>query len=119
MRPDRRFIKGVTALASGLLLVSGAQPWALAGERPSSLQVTSVKLAGELLEVTLINSAKGQVTGKIVLQVRLRNGERTLVEVPFAVSGGQRSSSPGPPPTRWSRSTRLGSSLMTALRSDW
>jgi hypothetical protein len=90
MRPDRRFIKGVTALASGLLLVSGAQPWVLAGERPSSLQVSSVKLAGELLEVTLLNSAKDQVTGKIVLQVRLRNGESTLVVVPFAVSGGQK-----------------------------
>jgi len=90
MRPDRRFIKGVTALASGLLLVSGAQPWVLAGERPSSLQVSSVKLAGELLEVTLLNSAKDQVTGKIVLRVRLRNGESTLVVVPFAVSGGQK-----------------------------
>jgi len=90
MRPDRRFIKGVTALASGLLLVSGVQPWALAGDRPSSLQVSSVKLAGELLEVTLLNSAKGQMTGKVILEVRMRNGERTLVILPFVVSGGQK-----------------------------
>jgi hypothetical protein len=90
MRPDRRFIKGVTALASGLLLVSGVQPWVFAGERPSSLQVSSVKLAGELLEVTLLNSAKGQMTGKVILEVRMRNGERTLVMLPFVVSGGQK-----------------------------
>jgi hypothetical protein len=89
MRPVRHFRAGVTALAGGLLLLSGANPVLSAGEGPSALYVASYKQIGDVVEVTLLNPNLKALAGKLVIEVII-DGETTLAVVPFTSRGGQK-----------------------------
>ena len=89
MRPARRYKTGVTALAGGLLLLSGMSPVISAKEGPSALYVASYKQIGDIVEVTILNPNPGTLTGNLVVRVMI-GGESTLAVVPFTVSGRQK-----------------------------
>jgi hypothetical protein len=88
MRPARCYKTGVTALAGGLLLLSGVNS-VLAKEGPSGLYVASVKQLGDIVEVTLVNPNSGALTGKLVVTAVV-DGKTTLAVVPFTAWGGQK-----------------------------
>jgi len=89
MRPTRLQRTGATAVAGGLLLVSGLHPLTYGGEASAPIWIAGYKVIGALVELTLINPGQELVTGKIVVEVTL-DGKRTLAQVPFTVWGGQK-----------------------------
>ena len=89
MRQTHRFRTGVTALAGGLVLLSGVNPVLSAKDGSTALYVASYKLIGDVVEVTLVNPGSKAVSGTLVFEVVV-HGERTLATVPFTVWGGQK-----------------------------
>jgi hypothetical protein len=89
MRPTRLQRSGITAVAGGLLLVSGLHPLTYGGDASLPLWLAGVKAVGNVVEVTLLNPGKGLVTGKVVIAATA-DGERTMAEVPFTAWGGQK-----------------------------
>ena len=89
MRPTRAYRSSVTALAGGLLLLSGIQPAFLASEGSSTPYIASYKQIGDVVGVTLVNPGTKAQTGRLVLAL-LVDGEKTLAVVPFTVMGGRK-----------------------------
>jgi hypothetical protein len=89
MRPTRLQRTGATALAGGLLLVSGIHPLTYGREASAPIWMAGYKIIGTLVELTLINPGQGLVTGNVVIEVTV-DGKRTVAHVPFTVWGGQK-----------------------------
>ncbi len=89
MRPTRLQRSGVTAVAGGLLLVSGLHPLTYGGEASPPLWLVGTKAIGNVVEVSLLNPGKELITGKVVITATV-DGERTMAEVPFTAWGGQK-----------------------------
>ena len=89
MRPTRAYRSSVTALAGGLLLLSGAQPAFPATEGSSTPYIASYKQSGDLVRVALVNPGSRAQSGTLVLQLVV-NGEKTLAVVPFTVMGARK-----------------------------
>jgi len=89
MRPTHSFRTGVTALAGGLILLSGVNPVLFAKEGSTALHVASCNQIGDVVEVTLVNPGSKALSGTLVFEVVV-DGERTLATVRFTVWGGQK-----------------------------
>jgi len=89
MRPSRAYRSSVTALAGGLLLLSGAQPALLASEGSSTPYVASYKQIGDMVRVALVNPAAKAQNGSLVLELVV-DGKKTLAVVPFTVMGARK-----------------------------
>ena len=89
MRPARAYRSSVTALAGGLLLLSGAQTALTAAEGSSTPYVASYKQIGDLVRVALVNPDSKAQTGSLVLELVV-DGEKTLAVVPFTIMGARR-----------------------------
>ena len=88
MRPTRLRRTG-SAVAGGLLLVSGMLPLTFGGGKTSPLEVVGHEQIGNLVEVTLLNPGTETITGKVVILVATDGGS-TQALVPFTVWGGQK-----------------------------
>jgi hypothetical protein len=89
MRPTRLQRTGATAVAGGLLLVSGLHPLTYGGEASAPIWVAGYKMIGTLVELTLMNPGQDLVTGKVVVEVTV-DGKRIIAHLPFTVWGGQK-----------------------------
>jgi hypothetical protein len=89
MRPTRTYRTGITALAGGLILLSGVTPAPAAKGGAGTLQIASVKLVGDAVEVTLVNTGSETLRATLVFEVVV-DGERTLAMVPVTAWGGQK-----------------------------
>jgi len=89
MRPTRLQRTGATAVAGGLLLISGLHPLTYGGEASASIWMAGYKIIGTLVELTLINPGQGLVTGKVIVELTF-DGKRSVAQLPFTVWGGQK-----------------------------
>ena len=89
MRPTRLQRTGVTAVAGGLLLVSGLHPLTYGREASAPIWMAGCKIIGTLVELALMNPGEDLATGTVVVEVTI-NGKRTIAQVPFTVWGGQK-----------------------------
>jgi hypothetical protein len=87
MRPSTMRRVGMTAVASGLLIFSGAGP-VISGDENTvgPILLTGIREAGESNGVTLLNTSGRWQTGTVFVEVTFR-GARTLLQRRFRVSG--------------------------------
>jgi len=83
MRPISLRKAGATAIAGGLVILSGTYPIILGAD--GMVKVLSVRDTG----VVLHNAGDGVVSGTLIVEVVI-HGNRALMRQPFTVWGGQK-----------------------------
>jgi len=95
----------VTAILGGLLLASTTSPVILADA--GGLQWIGYEQADDLVHLTLFNSGKGVLSGKLVVELVI-DGRKTLQFVPFRIWGGQKASVSWVSPQPAGKAIRVG-----------
>ncbi len=107
MDPSKKRQVGMTAVAGGLLLLSGSIPITFGEDSHAGLVVLSYKYSGDAAGVTVRNAAKTLKTGTVVAEVKI-DGKSTLMLQRFVVSGGNKVFVKVAIPNRKTKITRMG-----------